>query len=192
MGRRKKTGKHGSFARLIRDNRTLNSCKTTLSSASWDDAHEQELSGLDMPTVNMDAVKTQWLNQCGCSDHVLKSSDALLTVGDIVYLIEFKAGSQKNIKAHEVREKLVESLLVLSDLTGRTCSQMQPHIEYVYVRSSKTGIRAHMGRKSKTVDDSDGREEVTKFLYQSEKALFRKAHVLSGTEFDAFIKRIML
>lgn len=181
-----------SFAQLVRGNRVLGACGATLREASRDGARGQELSGLDVPAVNMDAVKTQWLNRCGCTDHVLKSSDALLTVGDTVYLIEFKAGAQRNVKAREVREKLVGSLLVLSDLTRWTCARMRPHIEYVYVRSSRTGIRDHMRRKAGTADGPGGQEEACGFLYQAEGALFRKAHVLSGTEFDTFIKRAMI
>lgn len=179
-----------AFAQLVRDDRVLGACGSTLRATSRDGAHGQELSGLDVPAVNMDAVKTRWLNHCGCTDRVLRSSDALLTVGDTVYLIEFKAGAQRNVKAHEVREKLLGSLLVLSDLTGWTCARMRPHVEYVYVRSSKTGIRDHMRRKAGTAAVAAGQEEVSGFLYRAEKALFRKAHVLSGAEFDAFMSRI--
>lgn len=189
MACRKRTRRPRSFIRRVQSDHILNACRTTLRSASRDEDNKQELSGLDMSAVNMDAVKTRWLKQCGCTDHVLKSSDALLTIGDTVYLIEFKAGSQKNVKAHEVREKVISSLLVLSDLTGWTCKQMRSHVEYVYVQPSQSCIGNRIRGKAKKPDDGNEEKGIVNFLKQAEGSLFRRGRMLSGTDFDQFVKQ---
>lgn len=181
-----------SFAQLVRSDRMLKACRTTLRAASRDEDNRQELSGLDVDAVNMDAVKTRWLNQCGCTDHVLKSSDALLAIGDTVYLIEFKAGSQKNVKAHDVREKAISSLLVLSDLTGWTCKQMRSHVEYMYVHPSRTRIGKHVRHKAKGDDGGNEENGIAEFLRLAEGSLFHRGHMLSGTDFDKFVNHASL
>ncbi len=169
---------------------------------SQDPSNNQTLSSLNTRAVNMDAAKRLWLNGCNASDHTLKSSDALLTIGNTVYLIEFKAGirnvnaqTPKNVHEHEIREKMLSSILMLSDLTGRTCKEMRGHIEYLYVLSSQNNMHAHMRRKSQKkqcgADEHEiaGKERsVDTFLYKYKGVFFREAHVLSGTGFDRFIR----
>lgn len=190
------------FVKSVDRNHTLVQCHMPLWKTSQDPSNNQTLSSLNTRAVNMDAAKRLWLNVCNASDHTLKSSDALLTIGNTVYLIEFKAGirnvnaqTPKNVHEHEIREKMLSSILMLSDLTGRTCKEMRGHIEYLYVLSSQNNMHAHMRRKSQKkqcgADEHEiaGKERsVDTFLYKYKGVFFREAHVLSGTGFDRFIR----
>ncbi len=174
---------------LVRSNRTLAACTTTLRKASRDPANRQELSELDETAVDMDTVKARWLKDYGAKQTALKSPDALLVIRDTVYLIEFKAGRSKNVKAHEIREKMLSAILVLSDLTGQTCQQMRRSIECVYVQASKDGIGRHVRVKAKTVNTADDMTDQVEGLNDCEGALFRRLHVLRPRAFDSFIRK---
>lgn len=135
----------------------------------------------------MDHVKTAWLNACGASDHMLKSADALFVSEDTAYLVEFKNGEQGNVKKWEIENKVVSSLLMLSDLTELPCSIIRGHLVFVYVIRSREAIHRWLDRRSGRGGDD---ASTTEAIHSFERALYREGHVMRGDEFDRFVDNL--
>lgn len=169
----------------IKGNKTLHRAVSTIAASAYDRSSGNDaLCRSWREAFDMDHVKTAWLNACGASDHTLKSADALFVSDDTAYLVEFKNGEQDNVKKWEIENKVVSSLLMLSDLTELPCSMIRGHLVFVYVIRSREVIHQWLDRKSgRGKNDTSTVEAIHSFV----PALYRESLVMRGDEFDRFV-----
>ena len=163
---------------------------SSLMATSRDEAEAQFLSMSKRSAFDMDCVKTTWVNKCNQSDHAMKSVDALFTDADTLYLVEFKNGSQRNILAHDIHEKILSSIIILTDLLSCTCSHLRPHVVFLYVYQSKATIHEHLKNKAKNSNRSGENDKVQTVADRYTKVLYREGDALSGTQFDEFVRTL--
>ena len=86
-----------------------------------------------LQVIDFDQVKDEYARSLSVSQ-LPKSCDALYIeeAEEEWYLIEFKSGVITNSK-YELRQKLYDSLLVLSDVIGEGISFMRQHLRFVLV-----------------------------------------------------------
>jgi len=85
-----------------------------------------------LPVVNFDMVKEKYVQGLKISEFPA-SNDALYVSNDgELYFIEFKAGAMAK-KIYEVRRKIFDSLLILTDIINVGASYTRQHLNYILV-----------------------------------------------------------
>ena len=86
----------------------------------------------DTVVVNFDKVVGEYGSRCGTS--CARSVDALYCDRDgTCCLIEFKNGKLDKGKIFEIKQKIYDSLLILSDITGLTLKDYRSELEFILV-----------------------------------------------------------
>ena len=98
--------------------------QSTLRNTSYDDNNSEYMTELELPVIDFDNVKEQYLQSIGCQDESLTSVDALLSKTNCNVFIEFKNGSfaKKEVRLG-IYSKIQDSLLMLCDITDNQISQ---------------------------------------------------------------------
>jgi len=147
-----------------------------------------------LPAIDFDNVKNNYIKPLSVPE-TPKSSDALYIKGeDEMYLIEFKSGEMDTKKIYDVRLKIFDSLLILTDILGIGISHTRQNLNYILVYNlsknppkeesdnaqislSRTSIKKHFLKKGKNrlIEWSLGRFE---------KLYFKDVYTVTKDEFE--------
>jgi len=115
------------------DFQLLSSNICTLRETSLDSVSNEFMTLSNLCCVNFDKLKEEYTRPLQLSE-VPKSVDALLvTRDDYVFLIEFKNGAFRNKKIFDVRLKLFDSLLILTDVLKVDITHTRERFNFILV-----------------------------------------------------------
>lgn len=152
------------------------------------------MTELEVPVIDFDNVKEQYLQSIGCQDESLTSVDALLSKANCNVFIEFKNGS---LAKKEVRlgiySKIQDSLLVLCDITDSHISQLRQCMDFVLVyNEEKNQSKSNKGKDY--INDrlmKLGGEEFVRFgMKRYDGVYFRKVHTYNVEKFKKYILKV--
>ena len=108
------------------------------------------------------------------------SCDVLLKLSENFYFIEFKNGSLEKDEPYEIREKILESILVFLEQINKTISYSRNYCYFILVYNKKTALKR------------SGLDKITNTLYKLvhlnkyEKMYIKKASVFSIEDFNKY------
>ena len=120
--------------------------------------------------VDFDKVKEEYAGNLHLSIRPT-SNDALhIAAGSNDTFIEFKNGSLwQEKKRAEVRSKIYNSVLMLTDIIGENISYTRKHLNYILVyNETKNPDEENINEKTE-VQDSQAREEISKSIFKLAK-----------------------
>ena len=121
---------------------------STWKECSFDDSRAESMIDDDTQRViNFDKVKTGYLNDLGKTEECAASVDA---IGEddqgCVYMVEFKNGE---IDKEQIRNKIMESLLIYCDITHTTLKTTRETMEFILVYNEKN--KKFQGKEQKAI-----------------------------------------
>jgi hypothetical protein len=168
----------------------LSSYGETLEKTS-EDVHkppeERYMTSCKKLVVNIDKFKNDFVKNMGLHTIPL-SCDALCMVSpEEFFLIEFKNGVIDDLKNYEVKVKIFETLLILTEKLGRTIQFTRENMTFVLVYNEEAMHKFYIHRK---VFSHTSNFKVAMGLARFEKIYFKTVNVYSKTEFEAnFVSR---
>ena len=105
--------------------------KITLKEASMDKKNNEYMVESNKKVVDFDQVKSFYVKDIKPVE-VPSSNDVYIDIGDEFYFIEFKNGNIRN-ERHKIVRKIYDSLLIFSDITGKTISFIRENGNYILV-----------------------------------------------------------
>ena len=181
----------------------LKNNKSSLKELSKDDSDINNILYMtesDIEAINYDYVKTQYVNSLGLSEETANSVDGIMYNTPYITFVEFKNGKMKNEK-RKVKDKIKDSLLIFSDITGKNISFLRENMDFILVyNNEKNPLPNQMTKgyvqESKSRDYIAGnlmkkaKEEFIRFdLERFKKLYFRDVHTYTEVEFEAFLER---
>jgi hypothetical protein len=137
--------------------------------------------------VNIDKFKSDFVKNMRLSQ-VPKSCDALcMTSPDEFFLIEFKNGIIDDLKNYEVKTKIFETLLLLTEKLDRTIQFTRENLTFILVYNEDVSHKFYIhGRVfSRTADF-----KLDMGLARFEKIYFKSVNIYSKAEFESnFVSR---
>jgi len=155
-----------------------------------------------LDVVNFDVVKDKYIQKLKMSEHP-KSNDAFYVRdnGDM-YFIEFKSGRMDNNKIYGVRQKIYDSLLILTDIIDEGISYTRQNLNYILVYNEtknpldETKKEEPQFSPSRTAIgkyfvEEKGQENFIRFgLKRFEKLYFKNVFTVTKEEFENdFVKK---
>lgn len=165
--------------------------QTQLKYCSLDNTRSEYMTGLEMPAVNFDNVKTEYLNALGYSEEKCKSVDAVLETnteitGTQVILFEFKNGA---IEKENINLKARDSLLLLCDIMGISIEETRNRFTFVLVYNQDEAKLKWQDRKSIGMSQKAGKSCPVFKLDKMEGVYFKKALMVEKGELEGWLKR---
>jgi hypothetical protein len=134
------------------------------------------MSQSTIKVVGFDEVKNQFVKNWGFKDEDKpKSNDAfyVCAVEKKMFFIEFRSGESKNILP-QARQKIYDSLLILTDIIGKGISKIRENLNYILVlNDSMVTISGVLEKKA------DEKLELNNLRY-FEGLYFNKVHIVSN------------
>lgn len=166
------------------------------------DKNEKYMVELEYPAIAFDDVKTNYYNerilpkipeeekgQNGEKEetHVPKSNDALFTVnGGLLVFIEFKSGDiSRGREQAGIRQKLNDSVFILTDILGCGISYIRENMEYILVYKEEKSSRAEFAN---LLAPKAKMEMVCKGLYRFKHFIFKDVHTYTPTQFEKYME----
>jgi hypothetical protein len=148
---------------------------------------ERFMTSCKKVVVNIDKFKIGFVKDMGLSQ-VPMSCDALCMIspGEF-FLIEFKNGIIDDIKNHEIKVKIFETLLILMGKLDKTIQFTREHVTFVLVYNEDEAHKFYIHKKvfSRTTDF-----KVDMGLGRFERIYFKSVNVYSKAEFEIrFVSR---
>lgn len=172
----------------------FNKNQSTLRKTSYDDDNSEYMTELEVPVIDFDNVKEQYLQSIGCQDESLTSVDALFSKANCNVFIEFKNGS---LAKKEVRlgiySKIQDSLLMLCDITDNHISNLRKCLDFVLVyNEAKNPSKSN--KEKYYINDrlmKLGGEEFVRFgMSRYAGVYFRKVHTYQVEKFEEYISKL--
>ena len=132
-------------------------------------------SSLDV--VNFDRVKELYIESLSLHEPP-KSSDAYFIHKDKMYLIEFKNGLMDNKKIYDVRRKIFDSLLILTDILQIGISYTRQNLSYILVYNE---TKNPVDKEEKELQISPSRVKIADYFLQKGNRKFIRFN-LAGFE----------
>ena len=135
-----------------------------------------------IPVVNFDKVKEEYVKNMSLSE-CPKSSDAFYARHDEeMYLIEFKSGVIEDGKSHDIRRKMLDSLLLLTDIINKTISNTRKELTYILVYDeSKNPASVKI---AETLSGWGGKKFVRFGLNRFETIYFKEVFTVTKEKFE--------
>ena len=166
---------------------------STLKTTSYDDDNAEFMTELEVPVIDFDNVKEQYLRNIGCQDESLTSVDALLSKANYDVFIEFKNGSLSKKEARlGIYSKIQDSLLMLCDITDSHISQLRQCLDFILVYNEVKNPSKHNMAKDYINDHLTalgGKEFVRFGLERYAGVYFRNVHTYNVEEFEEYVLR---
>lgn len=174
--------------------------KTTLKQTSMDDSMKAEIQYMtesQQEVIDFDMVKRHYANSLGCSEECAASVDALFSTNDDrIVFVEFKNGKVNN---RNVKDKLRDSLLIFSDVTGKTVSYTREHADFIVVYNKEKNFGA-VKQQQKDLSLSPSRVAIGNWVCAKAKEEFvlfdlgkyatiyyRTVHTYSREQFEEYL-----
>jgi len=185
----------------------LNSSICSLKETSKDDHDgvDRYMTNSVLDVVNFDTVKKQYIEALSTQGLKISespaSNDAFYANNGEMYFIEFKAGTMSKRKTYEVRRKIFDSLLILTDIINVGVSCTRQNLSYILVYNEKKNPLTQAERDELQVSPS--RTKIAKYfvgtkgqgnfirfdLQRFEKLYFKNVFTVTQQEFeDDFVK----
>jgi hypothetical protein len=142
---------------------------------------ERFMTSCKKTVVNIDKFKNGFVKNMGLSQ-VPMSCDALYMISpDDLFLIEFKNGVIDDLKSYEIKVKIFETLLILTEKLSKTIQFTRNRITFILVYNEEVSQKFYIHKKifSHTTDF-----KVDMGLGRFEKIYFKSVNVYSKTEFE--------
>ena len=107
-------------------------CAISETSIDNHDGNVNYMTDSSLNVVNFDRAKEIYIESLRLPEPP-KSSDALFVNKDMMYLIEFKNGRMDSKKSFDVRRKMFDSLLILTDILQIGVSCTRQNLNYILV-----------------------------------------------------------
>ena len=141
-----------NFETLERYNYTSTSLKNT----SYDEINDAYLTDLETLVYDFDKIKDRYvqdIRDCHSALPSFRSNDALYNKNGKLIFIEFKNGCITSGKEKaEVRSKISESLLILTDILDAKLKEMRNVCCYVLVYNKKNNASFERQRNNKSIN----------------------------------------
>lgn len=175
--------------------------KETLRETSKDDSNAslvQYMTDSEMEVVNFDQVKRCYVNALGLSENNASSVDALVQFADCIAFVEFKNGKVNN---RNVKDKIRDSLLMFTDITGGSIADTRKKAELFIVYNLERNPLPNQLKKgvvqespsrlaiANYIADKAGEEHILFDLERYQKLYFRDVHTYSKEKFAEYLKR---
>ena len=165
--------------------------QTQLKYCSLDDTRSECMTDLELPAINFDRVKTEYLKNLGYSEEKCKSVDAILeinteTIASKVLLIEFKNGK---IERGNINIKARDSLLLLCAIMGTSIEETRERFIFVLVYNQDEANLQWEARKSVAMSLKAGRSCPVFKLDKMEGVYVRKALMVEKKEFEKWLNK---
>ena len=163
-------------------------CKTTLKETSKDSKNNEYITFSALEVYNFDAVRDAYYdnNNLRPVAEEVNACDVLYVdqkQNDERYLIEFKNSplSTSNINHTEIKEKILGSLLILTDIKQISISETRKNTKFILVYSNEKEVR----NRFKTAEKSRVFVIPKKFnLKKYEKIYYKQCLILGNDEFQ--------
>ena len=160
------------------------------SKSDHDGGNDSYMTNSELNVVGFDLVKEKYIKTLSVPE-IPKSSDALFYVNNSgeMYLIEFKSGKMDQKEIFDVRLKIFDSLLMLTDILNKGISYTRHNLCFLLVYdetknpSSRTEIGKHYLRKA--------RKKYIRFdLERFKKLYFKDVFTVTKDDFENdFVKK---
>jgi len=118
-------------------------CKSTLKNTSYDSAKQHYMTQSTYSVFNFDNIKNKYLRGLESKPAETPcSNDALVHIGSELYFIEFKNGAIDNVENYELKQKILESLLILLSIINETIDFTRHHVSYILVYNNALNHRS--------------------------------------------------
>lgn len=164
----------------------------TLEELSKDNNQKDSVSymvNLKERAIDFDEIKRKYANSFGITEEVLGSVDAVLSVDNKVYFIEFKNGEIAAKTKKDIKKKIYSSLLIFLDIIKNNLDYARNNIEFILVYNEdkndtgKNKIDSALNAKRKNEEPLFG-------MNMLKKIFFKNVFTLCKREFENFINEI--
>jgi len=178
-------------------NDMLQNFHDTLEATSNDSKKSESMTTCQSIVVNIDKLKDDFVRKMRFSVFP-KSCDALLYMAfnNEFFIIEFKNGRIMDKEYIEIKEKIFETLLLLSEQFEATTKYMRKKMNFILVynenvtHGQKQFEDTGRGRIQKTFCKLTKRHEPKFGLYRFKKMYFKDVFTYTKTEFESeFVKK---
>lgn len=179
----------------FKDYELLVSNITTLHETSKDASDKdniQYMTDSNVKVVDFDKVKECYHNLYAQDNQkdLISSADALAKTSESLVLIEFKNGNMQNSdQKRKVKEKLRDSLLLLSGIIDKSIAYSRVNVDFVLVYNedkdkSRLSISKHILREAN--------EELIRFDLERFKHVYlREIHTYTKAEFNRYLGELI-
>lgn len=184
------------------------SCLSNLREISTDDAHDEVMTQLGLPTYNFDKVKCLYTNRLLKSEESCSSCDGVLWNKNLKVLIEFKNGNK--IQKKDIHLKILNSLLLLCDINSCSISDFRDELIYILVYNEVNNpitpqeIRQYEKLRDDEVQESINRNIIGRYFCRIAKSefvrydllkykglYFKEVHSYSQYEFESWMCKLL-
>ncbi|GMQ58652.1 hypothetical protein AN1V17_30470 [Vallitalea sediminicola] len=168
---------------------------STLKETSKDnhDGDDFYMTQSSLPVIDFDKVKDEYICDISISE-IPKSNDALYIKDEHLVFIEFKNGQVKGKKQFDIRLKIFDSLLIITDIINKGISYTRKNMDYILVYNDDKNF---LFEKKENIQDSFSRDEITKRIHglankelirfgleRFQKLYFHEVHTYTIQEFE--------
>ena len=184
----------------------LNNHLSTLKDTSID-FHDQDniqyMTNSKRKAVNFDDVKGEYIEKLSLVE-VPKSNDALfMTRDNKLIFVEFKNGFMDGKKKFDVRKKIYDSVIILTDILDSGISKLRDQLEYILVYNEDVNKgEADVLKKASYVQPSKAYDAFAKTIFGMAKKeyvcfnidifknyCFKDVHTYTEKEFEEYLER---
>lgn len=184
----------------------LNNHLSTLKDTSID-FHDQDniqyMTNSERKAVNFDDVKGEYIEKLSLVE-VPKSNDALfMTRYNMLIFVEFKNGFMDGKKKFDVRKKIYDSVIILTDILDSGISKQRDQLEYILVYNEDVNKgEADVLKKASYVQPSKAYDALAKTIFGMAKKeyvcfnidifknyCFKDVHTYTEKEFEEYLER---
>ena len=163
------------------------SCQTSLKNTSIDSNNGMYLIDNEKVVVDFDEVKTRYLKSLKLRNHYASSVDALFVKSEKLVFIEFKNGNFNN---NEIKAKIKDSLLIFSDITKITISELRENAAFILVISNESyGKLRPQDKKALAMARNASVDFAIYGLDYIRRYLFERVDCLSAEAFNNWMKK---
>lgn len=167
-----------------------------LGETSKDTANGQYLISSNIQAISFDDVKTKYTASLHISDEKACSVDALIQCGETTLMVEFKNGK---VSSSEIKNKIWDSLLIFSDITGKLVSDTRLEMDFFLVYNKERNPLNH--QEQKMIAESEARDalvnsilrvagkELIRFQLDNFELYFRKVHTYTAEQFEDYLTK---
>ena len=113
----------------------FNNNKSTFQACSLDDSNGTAMICSEYEVIDFDKVKDEYIRE-KCDINLAEfpmSNDCLAVINDDIFFVEFKNGSINSVDAYKLHIKVYDSLLLYSDITEETLTDIRKNVGYILV-----------------------------------------------------------
>lgn len=144
---------------------------STVKETSKDIDNNEYMSECEMPAVNFDRVVECYCEKCSIA--TMTSNDSLVIANGDATFVEFKNGYIDKSTIYNIKRKNYDSVLILSDITRTTVSDMRKSLSYILVYNEVKNKENPQSNQEK-VYESKSKDAISKAIHKKAKKPYIK------------------